>query len=353
MTSPPVPGYSAVRRDHSTIARRRTRLIVGALFFAAFMGPCSLLLGAAGSSGTVAEKPPRYSAFAQGAAEDYLAGRQTALPTRPEISSALGRSAPSGTDAPPGAPRSTRPLALAYDYLIWDSAARATLGRQTVEIHRFLVGANRQAFVLSVSVAVTPTGPVVHSLPSLSPAPLADTRFLKPVPYDRIYPEAVLSVGARDQIHSWARAFAAGDERALYVLSGDAGPRRYRGLNGYEIVGVPTVADPYGVEEGVVAQVQVQMRLAANPSFLLAASYDLLLNNLERALPTVAAWGPPGSGPTLVPFSNADRVDATPGNSVPPSLPPPSSTAPPPSSTAPPASTASTSTTATAPAVVR
>ena len=351
MTTSPVPGYSAVRRDHSTIARRRTRLIVGALFLAAITGPCSLLLGAAGSSGAQAPTPPRYAGFAQGVAEDYLAGRQTAMPTRPEVSSALGRVAPSGPDAS-GAPRSSRPLALAYDYLIWDSATRTALGPQPVEIHRFLVGANRQIFVLFVSVAVTSTGPVVHSLPSLAPAPLADTRFLSPVPYEKIYPQAVLSVGAKDQIQSWAKAFAAGDERALYVLSGDAGPRRYRGLNGYEVVGTPAVVDPYGVQAGVIAQVKVQMRLAANPSFVLGTSYDLLLTNLERALPTIAAWGPSGSGPTLVPFSNADRVDVRVGNTIPPTLAPAATLAPSEPSTTTSTSPAS-STTTTARAVVR
>ncbi|MDQ6797513.1 MAG: hypothetical protein M3011_05730, partial [Actinomycetota bacterium] len=173
MSDNTVPGFGAVRRNHSSIARRRSRVLVGCLLLAASMGFVSCLATVARSSPKPPPTPPRYAAFAQGVAEDYLAGRPTAVPTRPEMNSAVGRVVASDPTAS-NTPRNSRPVALSYDYLVWESATRTTLGNLPIEIHRFLVGANRQLFTLSVTIAETPTGPVVHALPSPGPALLAD-----------------------------------------------------------------------------------------------------------------------------------------------------------------------------------
>nr|MDQ2725192.1 hypothetical protein [Actinomycetota bacterium] len=105
-------------------------------------------------------------------------------------------------------------------------------------------------------------------------------------------------------VQAWAQAYADGDGATLYRLTGDTRSDTYPSLQGW--VFDQETAGASAVRSGVaLAQVQVVMHEVNNPSASVTCAYDLLLGHLGQSLPFVQAWGPAGSGPTLVAYGNA------------------------------------------------
>ncbi len=115
-------------------------------------------------------------------------------------------------------------------------------------------------------------------------------------------------------MQAWAQAYADGDGATLYRLTGDTRPDTYPSMPGWVFDRV-TMAGSAVKAEAALAQVQVVMHQVSNPSQSVTCAYDLLLGHLGQSLPFVQAWGPAGSGPTLVAYQNALPVPSSPDGS--------------------------------------
>lgn len=114
-------------------------------------------------------------------------------------------------------------------------------------------------------------------------------------------------------IGSWAAAFTGGDADALRLAVGDPNPMHgYVPLFGMQLDGATIdraakLADPSRLLVRAVltfADRQADPTSSIKPE-VSTVIYDVLLARADTAAPAVVAWGPPGSGPSLVPFTNA------------------------------------------------
>lgn len=313
MKSPRLTAVPA-RRSSAPVLKIRLALVLGGLAFCAAMGLFSTVAWL-----TAAPEPPDLAGMlAQGrgvaevAARDYLAARPQSVPVADELDPNLG------LDADPANP--SKPLA--YSSLAWDGFSRHEVGADRFEQHRFVVvvpaakadGPNDKpqpprTYLLTVTVLLTPDGPVLAASPALSPLPTGAK--VKPLNYTR-YKQVELSPAARAQIDDWARAYAADDGRGLYTVTGDTDQTRtYRGLGGF------TAATPVAIDSAVALGdqenlvVRARVRLTSAEGFAADAEFDLLIGAATSGRPNVLAWGPAGSGAELVPFGNAIRPTAT------------------------------------------
>jgi hypothetical protein len=280
-------------------ARRRGRLLIGWVA----LGPVLALLALAVAAGgrtrpAVTTGVGHDRAFAELAAQDYLAARPTPLPYAQGLDPTLGRNgATSSSD--PAAPIAVRSLA-------WRSADEGRVGHQPYEIDTFVVATDRALWHLSVEVIDSGAGPVVGADPSLAPDPTAPADVAATLAYGPAGEagQSALGPGATRQVQAWAQAYADGDGATLYRLTGDIRADTYPSLQGWVFDRVSLGAST-GTAGAALAQVQVSMHEVNDPSQSLTCGYDLLLGHLGQSLPFVQAWGPAGSGPTLVAYQNA------------------------------------------------
>lgn len=292
-------------------AHRRARfLLVGVA-----SGPVLALLALAVAAGG-GSRPPAMAgqqghdrAFAEVAAEDFLAGRPTVLPYVQGLDPVLGRgttqSETGGSDPASGG---GAPVAIPFRSLAWRSASEGRAGGQSYELDTFVVATASALWHLTIQVIDAPAGPVIGADPSLAPDPTAPAGTEGALGYSGLagagQPE--LGPGAQRQVQAWAQAYVEGDGATLYRLSGDTGGHTYPSLQGWALDRA-SVAGSVVKADAALAQVQVVMHEVADPALSVTSSYDLLLDHLGQALPFVQAWGAAGAGPTLVPFANAVR----------------------------------------------
>jgi hypothetical protein len=274
------------------------------------LGPVLALLALAVAAG--GRTPPAVTsavghdrAFAELAAQDYLAARPTALPYAQGLDPSLGRNGTtSSSDA--AAPIAVRSLA-------WRSADEGRVGNQPYEIDTFVVATDGALWHLSVEVIDSGAGPVIGADPSLAPDPTAPADVAATLAYGPVGEggQSTLGPGATRQVQAWAQAYADGDGATLYRLTGDTRSDTYPSLQGWVYDRVSVGASTVKAGAAVV-QVQVAMHEVNDPSQSLTCGYDLLLGHLGQSLPFVQAWGPAGSGPTLVPYQNALPLPSSP-----------------------------------------
>lgn len=117
-------------------------------------------------------------------------------------------------------------------------------------------------------------------------------------------------------VSAWGAAYAGGSADTLASVVADPDPSHsYQPLSGLKDVDVrPAVAATRAVDAGadpdpstVMVQVQVTAsREGARGSFTM--SFDVLVADATSGSAHVVAWGPSGSGPTLVAYGNAASV---------------------------------------------
>lgn len=292
-------------------AQRRARFLLGCVAVGPVLGLVALAVAAGGRTGPAVTTGVGHDrAFAQLAAEDYLAARPTALPYAQGLDPTLGRddrapSAPSA-NAASGTASSATVGPIAVQSLAWRSAEEGRAGSSAYEVDTFVVATSAALWHLSVEVIDSASGPVIGADPSLTPDPTAPTDAAAAITYASSggSGQSDLGPGATRQVQAWAQAYADGDGATLYRLTGDTRSDTYPSLQGWVFDRVSVGAS--AVNAGAaLAQVQVAMHEVNDPSASVTCAYDLLLGQLGQSLPFVEAWGPAGSGPTLVAYQNA------------------------------------------------
>ncbi|MDQ6782786.1 MAG: hypothetical protein M3063_04960 [Actinomycetota bacterium] len=285
-------------------AQRRVRILLGAVAVGPVLALVALAVAAGGRPGAGHPAIVGHDrAFAEVAAQDYLAARPTALPYVQGLGPTLGRDGTTGSGTP---------TPISYRSLAWRSADEGRVGSKAYEIDTFVVATPSALWHLAVEVIDSAAGPVIGADPSLSPDPTAPAASAAALTYGALgaTSQSELGPGAARQVQAWARAYADGDGATLYRLTGDTGSDTYPSLQGWAFDAVTAVTS--AVKGGAALdQVQVVMHRVSDPAQSVTCSYDVLLGHLGQSLPFVQAWGPAGSGPSLVAFHNA--LPASPG----------------------------------------
>jgi hypothetical protein len=107
-------------------------------------------------------------------------------------------------------------------------------------------------------------------------------------------------------INGWATVFTTGTPSALALAVGDPNSsHHYSPLHGVTAMQSAEVLDYYSPPNSSTAYAEVDLtvteRGVSKPVTLI---YDVLIERPDSSAPAVSAWGPPGSGPTLVPYQN-------------------------------------------------
>lgn len=310
-----------IERKSPTWRKWWPRTVIALLVLSALMG----LMAAARVSGIELPAPPppgpEYQTEAAEVAAAFLGGAETGRCVSEGIEANVGRIPLNNTTADDlgiDDLEQETPGALNVLTLTWDDFDVTDVGGQRIETHRFsVVTESGQAFDLSVPVADTDDGGCVAAVPALTPAerpagtPSATLNWAESLPDNAVQPNA----GVTAQVNTWAQAWAAGDERALYTLTGDSANVRYRALGGFLLAGEPTVdsavtVDPEDPAANQIITVTLSLVDAADPEFATTVTYDLLISNPDQPLPFVVAWGSAGTGFDLEPLGNAEPPEA-------------------------------------------
>jgi hypothetical protein len=107
-------------------------------------------------------------------------------------------------------------------------------------------------------------------------------------------------------INGWATVFTTGSSSSLALAVGDpSSSHHYTPLHGVTAMTSTEVLAYYNPPRNAAAYAEVDLtvkeRGVPKPVTLI---YDVLIERPNSSAPAVAAWGPPGSGPTLVPYQN-------------------------------------------------
>lgn len=186
-----------------------------------------------------------------------------------------------------------------------------------IVIDHFLVTTSSATYDLAIPLFISNGAATLYGLPSLEPATIPNVSQAFQIASK--YPSFSLSASDTTAINSWVNAFVKGDSQTLYLLSGDPNQDHYLGLSGWTENGSPTVNYSYSLNsnEAVVnvtlpispsgASSTTSTTSATTSAPIASVSYDLLLTNMNKAVPSIAAWGPSGSGPKLYPYENAQQ----------------------------------------------
>lgn len=254
---------------------------------------------------TTAAPTPTYQAEASLVLQAWLAGKPSPVPVATGLSSSLGRSiattAQQSTTPPPIAPITT--TAVAYT-----GSTTRSLGKRTWVVDTFDVVTSTNTWVASVTLLVTPSGPVVGTMPSLTPW-THSTATPNQLTYTNIYAkyQTTLTQGETSQIDAWASAYVGNDRAQLYTLTGDTADVHFDGLAGFKLLGTPSVLSATAGTNSVLVDMTLQVAPTGAPTQLVTLAYDVLLTNTSNPLPNVVAWGPAGTGFTLYPYENARK----------------------------------------------
>lgn len=312
------------KRD-ATDEERKARLMVWGMLSSLPVAALAILIsfaaiatGGGGGGGNAAANQATadadttlFDGYAQLVAADYLAGRDSVLP------SALGQLPLTQSRSGDTSIGESGPTPIAYDTLVHLRADVVLMGKseQRVEVHYFAVRTGQSVLELAVPIADN-NGPTLAGTPSLGPLTVGDASDTPLLNWASVYPRATLEPRDIAQIQRWAEAYAANDGDSLYTLTGDPDPHRYAGLGGFKVAGPVRILSqatfrPDKNTDGVLVAVQVSMAAQNDPSIRFVTTYDVLLSEIDRAQPSVSAWTAHGSGPTLRPFINALAAEET------------------------------------------
>lgn len=283
-------------------------IILGVLGLGFVMGPLAMLVAVTNQPEPLPEIPeqPEGRWVAELAADAYLNGADAPVPAATDVDVSFGRNESNRT--PFGATER-----------VWQKFTSYNLSGRTYELHTFAVMRDNKAnpVQLTVPVLLTDDGPVLGSPPTLTTLRTAAGQRQPPLTYQDL-PQADLAGEARQELQTtvteWAQAYAAGNQRALYDLTGDNDLNHvYDGLGGFAVVdGSVRILSQVAPGDDTRLFVRVRMTITQpgtaegeQPPFTATSDVDLLVLDHRTGDPKVAAWGPAGTGPTLTPYSNA------------------------------------------------
>jgi len=191
------------------------------------------------------------------------------------------------------------------------------------EIDKFAVaGRAGRVYQVDLEVAIGANGSAVPvGGPSVEPGPPPIASPASDGPWPGINATASVPSTVAQAITGWADAYTSGSPSSLHLAVGDPNPAdHYQPLSGVSsVTATPTWGARIGSPSADEMIVQVDLDIVwdgqQNVSGLSGVSgtsgnaptttLDLLVERADSAAPVVVAWGPPGSGPTLTPYSNA------------------------------------------------
>lgn len=194
----------------------------------------------------------------------------------------------------------------------------------TYEIHNFtIISETGRLYHSSIQMAYSDTAGVqVVGAPSLIPfAPDGNNSISTTTPWPGHEPFPITN-GVKDAVNVWAAAYTGGNPSALRQTVGDpdaghayvpfAGIQKSSNVNVVAVAGKFTDAEKSESTKNpaqVVARVTIEVLWVGQSSKDGAANskltYDVLVNNANTGSPSVVAWGGPGEGFDIAPYSNA------------------------------------------------
>ena len=254
---------------------------------------------------STAAPAPTYKAQASLVLHAWLDGKPPPVPVATGIAADLGRSlstaAQESGSPPPIAPITVTDVAYA-------GSTPHVLGKRKWVVDTFDVSTTTTTWVASVTLLVTPSGPVVGTLPSLAPYTHA-TGAPGQLTYANIYTkyQTTLTQGESSQVDAWAAAFVSNNRSQLYTLSGDTSDVHFDGLTGFKAAGIPSVLSATKGTNSVLVALTLPVEPKGYSNQRLSLGYDVLLENTGNPLPNIVAWGPAGTGFSLYPYENARK----------------------------------------------
>jgi hypothetical protein len=201
--------------------------------------------------------------------------------------------------------------------------------RYRAVIDRFGVTAGGRLYQVDVEVALGANGSAAPiGEPSIEPGPPGMSSPASSGPWPGIQATSSVSSAVTQAIQGWAQAYTSGSSSELHLAVGDpSGADTYRPLSGVASVStsIPWAAPIGPARSGeMIAQVDLAITwdhsgsrsagvsgtsgvsgVSGNSGTPTPSALDVLVERANSAAPVVVAWGPPGSGPTLTPYSNA------------------------------------------------
>lgn len=194
----------------------------------------------------------------------------------------------------------------------------------TYEIHSFtIVSSTGRLYTSTVEMAYSNTSGVqVVGTPSLIPfAPDGGTAISTNSPWPG-HEVISTSKGIQDAVGVWAAAFTGGNPSALRQTVGDpnsvhayvpfAGIQQIKNVSVTGVASNPTsdetknkVKTPAEVVARVTFEVLWVNQVSKDGSSISKVTYDVLIDRANTGSPVVVAWGGPGEGYSLSPYSNA------------------------------------------------
>lgn len=285
--------WTAIPAQRSSAAALKVKVwtILGLLITCAVLGLLSSVAWLSSKAQGAASAPVATGngatggAFAAAAAEDFVAGRAYSVPVASDVGAPAGAGGLEGVQA-----------------VVWVNASTFTTadGRR-YEIHTFALPGDPPRRV-SVTVELTPTGPVLATAPTLQPVLVGDGDGLEP--FGEVTLQASNALGRI--VGEWASAYAGDSRQDLFDLTGDRKNRTYYGLGGMTAADASILALEQAQVAGYAA-VRVTFTLT-DGKFSMPVTYDLLAADWDTASPKIVAWGAAGTGPYLQPFQNAGTV---------------------------------------------
>jgi len=113
-------------------------------------------------------------------------------------------------------------------------------------------------------------------------------------------------------LNGWANSYATGTSSQLALTVGDANALdHYTPLTGVSQMRNVVVDFGYTSPKASNGQSLLEVTMTLEMAHVkqpVQLTYDLLVERASSAAPTIVAWGPPGTGPNLVPYQNAQKL---------------------------------------------
>jgi hypothetical protein len=288
------------------------RFVIGAVAFAAFTGPLSLIMARSASTPqtvvTAATFPVPVTGFAENVAADWASGLCTSLPVADGVDSCFGRRRSLSTGTPvfsSGAP--SLYSTATEQVLINDQPA-------TAYISTFQVATPDNVYLLSVTVRLVRLSadsklyPVLAAAPTVLPAKLAPTEVADGLPYSSNAFSSTPSKALKAKVELWADAYATDNRTALRLVVGGGPDATYPGLGGATATAVTTGEVMDRADGFSYVRAAVTFTGEKDSPWLGVSEFDLLVSSAQSPDPLIVAWGAVGSGPTLAPYSNNEAT---------------------------------------------
>lgn len=206
------------------------------------------------------------------------------------------------------------------DIMQWDGATSypaSGKGSWPMELDTFTLrvgrGASPRLYTATVEVALQSNGATALGGPSIAPdvtnASVGAT--FTDGPWPGLVAQNQVSSAVQAAINSWLTAYTSGSASQLRLVVGDSSnDGAYVPLSGVTSASAAvTYAAPTTTSgSSEIVEVNLSLRWSGESgaaSGPIPTTLDLLVSRANTAAPVVVAWGPAGTGPSLVPYQNA------------------------------------------------